>query len=262
MNIYDFTGLNETVTNSFVPTEAIVFNGVKLDEKLPYYRTLNVSGRENFERSLNTVETSGDGEFLLSSKLNAKTIVVTFALEADNAQDFNNRFDELKRNLFGTDVPFSFADETQYTRYGTVTKLDNPQPGQLSIVGTFEISQSNPYKYAQLVTVTGANTVQLNGGTNSNIELNKITFSLVADALNVKLNVGTGYTLSLSGNFKANNDFTIDFDNKTITSINTSVLGNMNIPESNIFEAVVLSGDKVTGTNIKNLSVSYREKTI
>ena len=49
----------------------------------------------------------------------------------------------------------------------------------------------------------------------NNIELDKITFALVADALNVKINVGTGYTLSLSGNFKANNDFTIDFDNKT-----------------------------------------------
>lgn len=262
MNIYDFTGLNEAAKNSFVPTEAIVFNGVKLDEQLPYYRTLNVSGRENFERSLNTVETSGDGEFLLSSKLDAKTIVVTFSLEANNAQDFNDRFDELKRNLIGIDVPFSFADETQYTRYGTVVKLDNPQPGQLSIVGTFEIRQSNPYKYTSLVTTNGTNTVALSGDPNTSIELDKIKFLLVADALSVKINVGTGYTLSLSGNFKAGDDFTVDFNNKTITSMNASVLGNMDIPASNIFEAVPVSGDVVSGSNIKNLSASYKEKII
>ena len=262
MNIYDFTGLNEAAKDSFVPTEAIVFNGVKLDEQLPYYRTLNVSGRENFERSLNTVETSGDGEFLLSSKLDAKTIVVTFSFEADNAQDFNDGFDELKRNLIGTDVPFSFADETQYTRYGTVVKLDNPQPGKLSIVGTFEIRQSNPYKYTSLVTTNGTNTVTLSGDPNTSIELDKIKFLLVADALNVKINVGTGYTLSLSGNFKAGNDFTVDFNNKTITSMNASALGNMNIPASNIFEAVPVSCDVVSGSNIENLSVSYMEKII
>ena len=262
MNIYDFTGLNETATSSFVPTEAIVFNGVKLDEQLPYYRTLNVSGRENFERSLNTVETSGDGEFLLSSKINANTIVVTFALEADDAQDFNDRFDELKRNLIGMDVPFKFTDEEEYTRYGTVTKLDNPQPGRLSIVGTFEIRQSDPYKYTSLITTTGTNTVKLSGDKNMSIDLSKISFSLVSDALNVKIKVGNSYTLSLSGNFKAGDNFNVNFENKTITSMNASVLGNMNIPQSNIFEAVVISGDIVTGTNIANLSVSYREKTL
>ena len=85
---------------------------------------------------------------------------------------------------------------------------------------------------------------------------------LVADALNVKINVGTGYTLSLSGNFKAGDDFTVDFNNKTITSMNASALSNMDIPASNIFEAVPVSGDVVSGSNIKNLSVSYKEKII
>lgn len=258
MNIYDFTGLNETATNSFVPTEAIVFNGVKLDEKLPYYRTLNVSGRENFERSLNTVETSGDGEFLLSSKINANTIVVTFSLSANNASDFNVYFDKLKDLLTGTNVAFSFSDEPSYTRFGTVSKLDNPTAGSVDIVGTFEIRQSDPYKYSSTINKSGTSSVTLESVGGTGVKLQRLVMKVKADTNTVTLLIGKNRKLVLEGSFKTGNDVTIDFENKTISSLNTSVLNKMKIPDSNLFEGGLQDGDIVSSANASSIEVSFR----
>lgn len=258
MNIYEFQDLSERSVTSVLPTETIVFNGINLDKELPYFRTLNVSGRENFERSLNTVETSGDGEFLLSSKLNANTIVVTFSLSADTTSDFNVYFDKLKDLLAGTNVPFSFTDEPNYTRFGTVSKLDNPTAGSIDIVGTIEIRQSDPYKYSDTINKSGTSSVTLESVGGTGVKLQRLVMTVKADTNTVTLLIGKNRKLVLEGSFKTGNDVTIDFENKTISSLNTSVLNKMKIPDSNLFEGGLQDGDVVSSENASNITVSFR----
>lgn len=258
MNIYEFQDLSKHAVTSVMPTEMIVFNGINLDKELPNFRTLNVSGRENFERSLNTVETSGDGEFLLSSKLNANTIIVTFSLSADNAEDFNASFDTLKNLLSGTNVPFSFSDEPTYTRFGTVSKLDNPTAGSFDIIGTIEIRQSDPFKYGGVIKKTGTGSVQLTVNNGTNVKLTKIVMRIKAATNTVTLLLGANRKLVLENAFVADSDVTINFDDKTIYSMNASILDKMKIPESNLFEGGFKSGDVISSTSASNIEVSFR----
>ena len=69
-NLYEFQDLKAKSTQVVLMPEALTFGGVNIDKELAGYRTLNVSGRENFTRSINTANSTADGELFISSKLN------------------------------------------------------------------------------------------------------------------------------------------------------------------------------------------------
>ena len=79
-----------------------------------------------------------------------------------------------------------------------------------------------------------------------------------ADTNTVTLLIGTNRKLVLEGSFTTGNDVTIDFENKTISSLNTSVLNKMKIPDSNLFEGGLKDGDVVSSANASNIAVSFR----
>lgn len=259
MNIYEFGDLEKRSTATPLPSEAIVFNGVSLDEQLPYYRTLNVSGRENFERSLNTVETSGDGEFFLSSKLNANTITVTYTIETRNADEFNETFTNLKKFLLGEEVEFYFMDEPEYTRTGTVTKLENPTAGAFDVVGTFEISMSNPFRHGQRKTITGGETLVINDPQlYYKQSAEKIILNIKTATKPFVLNVDNDYNLTLTGGLPANSNLVIDFNGNTLTSSGTNKLPDMDILKSNIFELKIKNGQRITAKGAGSIELQYR----
>ena len=259
MNIYEFGDLEKRSTATPLPSEAIVLNGVSLDEQLPYYRTLNVSGRENFERSLNTVETSGDGEFFLSSKLNANTITVTYTIETRNADDFNETFTNLKKFLLGEEVEFYFMDEPEYTRTGTVTKLENPTAGAFDVVGTFEISMSNPFRHGQRKAITGGETLVINDPQlYYKQSAEKIILNIKTATKPFVLNVDNDYNLTLTGGLTANSNLVIDFKNNALTSGGTNKLPDMDIIKSNIFELKIKNGQRITAKGASSIELQYR----
>lgn len=259
MNIYEFGDLEKRSTATPLPSEAIVFNGVSLDEQLPYYRTLNVSGRENFERSLNTVETSGDGEFFLSSKLNANTITVTYTIETRNADDFNETFTNLKKFLLGEEVDFYFMDEPEYTRTGTVTKLENPKAGSFDVVGTFDISMSNPFRHGQRKTITGSDNLVINDPQLFYKQSAEKMILTIKTATNpFVLNVDNDYNLMLTGGLPANSNLVIDFNGNTLTSSGTNKLPDMDILKSNIFELKIKNGQRITAKGAGSIELQYK----
>lgn len=259
MNIYEFGDLEKRSTATPLPSEAIVFNGVSLDEQLPYYRTLNVSGRENFERSLNTVETSGDGEFFLSSKLKANSITVTYSIETQDADTFNETFTNLKKFLLGEEVEFYFMDEPEYTRTGTVTKLDNPKAGSFDVVGTFEISMSNPFRHGQRKAITGGETLVINDPQlYYKQSAEKIILNVKTSTKPFVLNVDNDYNLTLIGGLPANSNLVIDFDGNTLTSSGTNKLPDMDIIKSNIFELKIKNGQRITAKGAGSIELQYR----
>lgn len=257
--LYEFGSLEKRSTKRELPSEAIVFNGVSLDEELPIYRTLNVDGRENFSRSINSVSTSADGELFVSSKLDTNTITVKYAIESNGDLDlFNETFDKLKMLLQGDEKTFYFADEPLWERTGTVTSLENPDNGRTNIVGTFEIKMSNPYKRSRVKNVNGTSGLTIHDNNLPYpVQPETITIVFSEDVADFTL-TADNKVLALHGGYKSGNSMVVDFKNKTIVSNNMSVLPQMLIPESNIFELKISNGTKFVANKVSSISVSYK----
>lgn len=189
-------------------------------------------------------------------------------VSAKTNSDFNTLNDTLNKYLQGNEVAFNFADEPNYTRYGTVTvnKLDNA--GQLSTTGVFEITMSDPYKYGATKNASGTTSITVSDTSLSFAQgFDTIVLTNSADVSKIVLTVDS-YTLTLVGSFKAANVYTIDYTKKTVTeftpstNVKKSVNATIDINNSNIFEAKIKNGTKIASTQASSIVLSYRVKTL
>ena len=268
MGLYDFTNLLKGTSKASLPSEAITFNGHQLDSELVGYQTLNVEGRSSFTRSVSTATGLFDGDLFLSSRIEAGKISVKYMVAAKNSSAFNVINDDLNNYLQGSEVAFKFADEPNYTRYGTVTANNLDNAGRLSTTGVFEITMSDPYKYGATKTLKGTSSINVSDKELKFVQgLDTITLTNKADTPKIVLTVDH-YKLTLSGSFKANSVYTIDFKRKTVTelipstNVKRSVNSTIDINNSDLFEARVKDGTKVASTQSNSLSLSYRVKAL
>lgn len=268
MGLYDFTNLLKGISKASLPSEAITFNGHQLDSELVGYQTLNVEGRSSFTRSVSTATGLFDGDLFLSSRIEAGKISVKYMVAAKNSSAFNVINDDLNNYLQGSEVAFKFADEPNYTRYGTVTANNLDNAGRLSTTGVFEITMSDPYKYGATKTLKGTSSINVSDKELKFVQgLDTITLTNKADTPKIVLTVDH-YKLTLSGSFKANSVYTIDFKRKTVTelipstNVKRSVNSTIDINNSDLFEARVKDGTKVASTQSNSLSLSYRVKAL
>ncbi|MDF8373588.1 distal tail protein Dit [Weissella paramesenteroides] len=268
MSLYEFTDLTVGTSALSLPSESITFNGHKLDSELVGYQTLNVEGRSNFTRSVSTATGLFDGDLFLSSRIESNKINVKYMVAAKTNSDFNVLNDSLNNYLQGNEVAFKFADEPDYTRYGTVTSnvLDNP--GRLSTTGVFEITMSDPYKYGATKNLSGTNAITISDKTLSYAQgFDTIVLTNSADVSKIVLTVGS-YTLTLTGSFEAGNTYTIDYKAKTITelkpstNVKKSVNATIDINNSDIFEAKIKNGTKIASAQASSISLSYKVKIL
>lgn len=268
MGLYDFTNLLKGTSKASLPSEAITFNGHQLDSELVGYQTLNVEGRSSFTRSVSTATGLFDGDLFLSSRIEAGKISVKYMVAAKNSSAFNVINDDLNNYLQGSEVAFKFADEPNYTRYGTVTANNLDNAGRLSTTGVFEITMPDPYKYGATKTLKGTSSINVSDKELKFVQgLDTITLTNKADTPKIVLTVDH-YKLTLSGSFKANSVYTIDFKRKTVTelipstNVKRSVNSTIDINNSDLFEARIKNGTKVASTQSNSLSLSYRVKAL
>lgn len=251
-----------------LPSESITFNGHKLDSELVGYQTLNVEGRSSFTRSLSTATGLADGDLFLSSRIESNKISVKYMVSAKANSDFNTLNDTLNKYLQGNEVAFNFADEPNYTRYGTVTANNLDNAGRLSTTGVFEITMSDPYKYGATKSASGTTAITVSDSALSFAQgFDTIVLTNKADVSKIILTVDS-YTLTLVGSFKAANVYTIDYTKKTITeltpstNVKKSVNATIDINNSNIFEAKIKNGTKIASTQASSIVLSYRVKAL
>ena len=268
MSLYEFTDLTVGTAAVSLPSESITFNGHKLDSELVGYQTLNVEGRSSFTRSLSTATGLADGDLFLSSRIESNKINVKYMVSAKTNSDFNTLNDTLNKYLQGNEVAFNFADEPNYTRCGTVTANNLDNAGQLSTTGVFEITMSDPYKYGATKNASGTTSITVSDASLSFAQgFDTIVLTNKADVSKIVITVDS-YTLTLVGSFKAANVYTIDYTNKTITeftpstNIKKSVNATIDINNSNILEAKIKNGTKITSTQASSIVLSYRVKAL
>lgn len=268
MSLYEFTDLTVGTSALSLPSESITFNGHKLDSELVGYQTLNVEGRSSFTRSLSKATGLFDGDLFLSSRIESNKINVKYMVAAKTNSDFNILNDSLNNYLQGDEVAFKFADEPDYTRYGTVTSNALDNPGRLSTTGVFEITMSDPYKYGATKSLSGTNAITISDkmlgyeqGFDTIVLINSV------DVSKIVLTVGN-YTLTLVGSFEAGNIYTIDYKAKTIielkpsTNVKKLVNSTIDINNSDIFEAKIKNGTKIASAQASSISLSYKVKIL
>ena len=149
--MYTFIDTTEAAGNGGLPSEALKINGRYLENHIPGYRTLHVAGREALSPVLTTYETGvRDGATLQNRRYPARILTVTYKLTCETAEAFREAYNTLGKLLDCQNAKLVFADEDDKYYRGTPSGIAAVEPGLNSVVGEFEITCTDPFKYSNI----------------------------------------------------------------------------------------------------------------
>ena len=149
--LYGFRDTTDTsgALGSNLPSEAMNFNGKFLENEIPGYRTLTVSGRELIGSEFKVKEIEGlDGTIWKEKYLKPRTITVKYQINASSNKEFRDAYNKMNLLLSGEQVKIYFNDETDKYFIGTKTSNDEVDGGTNYVIGEIEIYCSDPRKYS------------------------------------------------------------------------------------------------------------------
>lgn len=147
--MYSFTDTTALPGSNDLPAEAMSINGQYIENLIPGYRTLTVSGRESIEAELSTLEAScRDGNVYQRRRYLPRTLVVQYQLIAQTAEVFAALHTQLLSILSAEQAQIIFADEPDKYYVGTKTRIENVPPGLLAVRGEITIYCADPFKYS------------------------------------------------------------------------------------------------------------------
>lgn len=149
--LYGFRDTTDTsgALGSNLPSEAMNFNGKFLENEIPGYRTLTVSGRELIGSEFKVKEIEGlDGTIWKEKYLKPRTITVKYQINASSNKEFRDAYNKMNLLLSGEQVKIYFNDETDKYFIGTKTSNDEVEGGTNYVIGEIEIYCSDPRKYS------------------------------------------------------------------------------------------------------------------
>lgn len=141
--------VNSGIVGTDLPTEAMSYNGVYLENEIDGYRTLSVTGRELMESEVTDQEIDGmDGSYYRYKTTPARTITVKYQLRARGSREFRDAFNKMNKLLSGEQVKVIFNDESDKYFIGTKTSNTQVDGGSNNVIGEIEIYFSDPRKYS------------------------------------------------------------------------------------------------------------------
>ncbi|MDD3338428.1 MAG: phage tail family protein [Lachnospiraceae bacterium] len=147
--MYRFIDVMESQTGSALPSEALNFNGHWLEEEIPGYRTLHVSGREVIGTELSSSQIgTADGEKYRYKRYTPRTITVTYQLISKSNAAFREAYNKLNGLLDVEEGKLIFNDEQDKYFLGTKVNSGEVPPGSNSVTGEIEFICSDPFKYS------------------------------------------------------------------------------------------------------------------
>ncbi len=147
--MYNFVDTNETLEVLVLPSEALKINGEYIENLVPGYRTLHVSGREALTPELTSYETGiRDGSVLQNSRYPARTITVTYQLVAESNEAFRQAYNTLASVLDVKNAELVFHDEDDKYFTGTPMTVSEVDPGKNAVIGEIEFFCADPFKYS------------------------------------------------------------------------------------------------------------------
>lgn len=147
--MYNFIDINEVSENNVLPSEALMLNGEFIENLIPGYRTLQVTGREALSAELTTYETgSRDGSALSGKRYPARYITVKYQLLADSPEAFRAAYNQLAAILNVEEAELIFNDELDKFFIGTPEEVGEAPGGTNSVVNEFVLFCADPFKYS------------------------------------------------------------------------------------------------------------------
>lgn len=141
--------VNSGIVGTNLPTEAMSYNGIYLENEIDGYRTLSVTGRELMECEVKDVEIDGaDGSYYRYKTTPTRTITVRYQLLARGSREFREAFNKMNKLLSGEQVKVIFNDETDKYFIGTKTSNTQVDGGTNNVIGEIEIYCTDPCKYS------------------------------------------------------------------------------------------------------------------
>ncbi|MBS7176809.1 MAG: phage tail family protein, partial [Clostridiales bacterium] len=147
--MYHFIDVTEVSEGNLLPSEALKLNSEYIENLIPGYRTLAVSGREALSPELSTYESGvRDGSSLLNRRYPARTIVVKYQLMSETSEAFREAYNQLGKILNVENAEMIFNDEPDKFYIGTPSLIDEVDPGTNAVVGEIEFLCLDPFKYS------------------------------------------------------------------------------------------------------------------
>lgn len=149
--MYKFIDTIDAPEKKGLPKEAMSFNGDFLEELVPGYRTLSVSGRELASTEIQSYQLGiRDGKRHVYARIPERELTIKYLLEAPTNEDFRDLFNRLNIALFSEkDVEIWFNDEPEMIWSGSKSQSAGVPEGINRIISTFTILLSDPYKYTR-----------------------------------------------------------------------------------------------------------------
>lgn len=147
--MYEFIDTTELQSSgSTLPSEALNFNGYWLEEEIPGYRTLNVSGREMISNEITDLQVGvSDGSRYQRQRYEPRIITVTYQLFADSNGAFREAYNKLNALLDAEECRLIFNDERDKFFVGTRSGFSDVPAGRNCVIGEIEFVCSDPFKY-------------------------------------------------------------------------------------------------------------------
>ena len=229
-----------------LPSESLIINGVPMEEIIPGFRTLSVSGRELSGRSINAVRRGGgDGALLLNSRLDPRILTVRYRLEASDNDAFRMAFNQLNIVLHKSSLNIRFLDELEYSYTGTLETAETPPEGRNTVVSALTFYCADPYKYSEPMLLNGTDSLTVDMETHFDMEPKEITVTPANDTSTLTIRNGDLEIQLVKGSFLAGRPVLIAFgDDITVTNENGSMTDKIAL-HSDLENFVMNKGDKV-----------------
>ena len=147
--MYNFVDTTEVTEGAFLPSEALRINGAYIEDIVPGYRTLWVTGREALSPEISTLETgTRDGSAMKSKRYPARKIRVGYQLITESPEAFRTAYNKLAQVLDVDNAELIFNDEADKFFAGTPCAVGDVEHGRCSVTSEFEIICVDPFKYS------------------------------------------------------------------------------------------------------------------
>ena len=200
-----FRPLDEQFLYPELPACALTFNGALLEDTIPGYTTLNVTGRETISDELSTIGSvpGRDGTLVLARALPPRTLGIEYRLTANSAQGLQDAFRQLRAAL---DAPgkITFADDPAVAYFGQLNDMGEVPPYTNDLIGTFTIFCADPYKYEATAKTHTGNPKAIPQPSPYAVPPDEIKVTLATPATGASIkNTTTGRQIILTGAFIA-----------------------------------------------------------
>ncbi|MBO0473238.1 phage tail family protein [Enterococcus ureasiticus] len=131
-----------------LPTSAMNYDGIWLEDAIEGYRTLNVTGREMISPEIQS-ENVNVGSIISSQRLPSRTLKITYQIKNDDPEMFLVNFRRLMEYLYREQaVPVYFNDEQDVLYYGRFSGSDEVPGDRYTVTASFDIYCADPRKYS------------------------------------------------------------------------------------------------------------------